>query len=320
MRRRAVLISGLGVAATGAARAEPSIRVGVLGPDEQPRFAALVEGLHQGLLARGYAPGRIELLEARVARGDSAGAEAAARALRQQGVAAIFVIGSQLAMVARAAAPDVPIVFITPGDPVASGLVASLARPGGLLTGVTFEFPELSGKRLELIRDVVGSGRVVVVVADPRDASPRQALAVVRQAAPALGMTLDERPIGADADLPAALAALPGAAALLVIPGGSPTAHHARLIGAARAAKVLTVFPARSEATADAVLTYGTRDADVARDASRLIDRIAKGARPADLPVERPTRLALVVNLRAARAIDRVLPPSVLARADEVIE
>jgi putative ABC transport system substrate-binding protein len=322
MRRRALLAIFVGApaAASFAAQAEPMVRVGVLGPDEQPRFADLVTGLRAGLALHGLPAARLELVVRPVARGEVTAAESAARQLRQAHVTAIFAIGSEIARIAQRVAPEVPVVFITPGDPVRAGLVPSLARPGGSVTGVTFEFPELSAKRLELAREIVGSHLPIVVVVDPLDSSPQQALAAVRQAGQAFGMRLLEKPMRHAADLGEVVAALPGAAALLVIPGGAPSAYHAELMTAAHMAGVVTVFPARTARTRDAVVTYGARDVDVARDAARLIGRIASGARPGEVPVERPSRFELGINLATARTLGATIPPAVLARADEVIE
>jgi putative tryptophan/tyrosine transport system substrate-binding protein len=295
-------------------------RIGVLGPAEQPRLASLVAGLREGLRLSGYGEAGIRILEAPVPRGDPVAAEAAARQLRQQGAAVILAIGSEMARPARKAAPDAPIVFISPGDPVASGLVESFARPGGNMTGMTFEFPELSGKRLELIRDVAGPGARVAVVFDPKDASSRQGLDSARRAATALGMTLLEAALSAPEDTDAATAKLAGAQALLVIPGGAAAAQHVALLRAAHDGRVMTMFPARNENTREAVLAYGARDVDIARDAARLIDRILKGTDAGTLPVERPTRFQFSVNLKTARALGVNLPPAILAFADEVIE
>jgi putative ABC transport system substrate-binding protein len=169
-----------------------SWRVGVLGPAES-RFDEVADGLKAGLRDHGYVEGSIELLEGRVQRGDQAGARAAAERLIRQHARVLFVIGSELARLARQVSAELPIVFLTPGDPVAAGVVSSLAHPSGNTTGMTFEYPELTGKRLELLKEMVPSIRRVLVLVDPRDASPRQGLAAARDAATRLGLTLVER-------------------------------------------------------------------------------------------------------------------------------
>lgn len=149
------------------------VRMGVLGPAEEPRFSEIVAGLQQGMRAQGSEAQALEILEARVMRGDRTGARAAVKELIQQRAAVLFVIGSELARLARELSSELPIVFIKPGDPVAAGVVSSLAHPGGHMTAITFEYPELSGKRLELLKAMVPHLRRVLVLYDPRDASPR---------------------------------------------------------------------------------------------------------------------------------------------------
>lgn len=299
---------------------DKSFRVGIVGPAEQPRFSDLVAGLREGLFGRGYAPARLTLVEAAVVRGDPTGVEAAVRRLQGENVAVVFAIGTEVARVVRRAAATLPMVFITPGDPAAIGLITSYARPGAGMTGVTFEYPELSGKRMELARDLLGGPGRVLVVVDPRDASPRQGLDMLRNVAKELAITVTEQALTSEADMKAAVSALAMHQVLLVVPGGSPSAHYAVLIQAAHAARVMTVFPGRTQSTADALLTYGAKDIDVARDAARLIAQVLEGADAGDIPVERPTKMDLIVNLRTAKALGATVPPSLLLRADEVIE
>jgi putative ABC transport system substrate-binding protein len=296
------------------------VRVGVLGP-AAPRFAELAGGLRLGLHDQGHSEEAVRILEGRVQRGDRAGARAAVEALLREGAQVVFVIGSELARVAREAAPELPVVFITPGDPVAAGLVASLANPGSHITGMTFEYPELSGKRLELLRELAPRIRRVLVLYDPRDASPRQGVAAARDAASKLGMALVERETRSRDELRRELEASLGAVdALLGVPGGLVSDHFEEVIRAANARRVPTMFHARTKATAEALATYGTSDVDIARQAARLVDRILKGTKAADLPVERPMKLELVLNLKTAKALGLALPGSVLFRADRVIQ
>jgi putative ABC transport system substrate-binding protein len=231
-----------------------------------------------------------------------------------------IVIGSTLATVARQAAPDVPIVFVTPGDPVAAGLVVSLARPGRNMTAITFEYPELSGKRLELLRELAPAVTRVLALYDPRDASPRQGLEAARSAASRLRLTLTERPVRATDDVIRALEGLNEVDALLGIPGGMTTSHYEAMIKAAHAKKRPTVFHARTDSTYAALMTYGASDADVARQAARLLTKILEGADAGQLPVERPTKIALTLNVKTATALGVAIPPSLLLRADQVID
>ena len=294
-------------------------RVGLLGPDEEPRFSEIGRGLRQGLREQGHGDHAIEILERRVRRGDSAGAEAAVRELAAQRALVILAVGSTLAEIARRAASAMPVVFVTPGDPVAAGLLASLARPGRNMTAVTFEYPELSGKRLELLTEVLPQARRVLVLYDPRDVSPRQSVAAAREAAARLRIALVEREVRTDVDVARAMTELDEVDGLLAVPGGVTSSHYAAMIRAANVKLRPTVFPAGSGSTREALMTYGAGDADAAREAARLVDKVLRGANAGELPVERPTRITLVVNLKTSKALGLTIPPSVLARADEVI-
>ena len=322
MMRLAVALFALAfLAAPLAAEAQSrQARIGLLGPSEEPRFSEIAAGLTRGLHEQGYDQATVRILHSRVGRGDMVGARAAVERLAQERVDVLFVIGSLLAKLARDVAPALSIVFITPGDPVAGGLVASLARPGRNMTGLTFEYPELSGKRLELAKELVPTVRRVLVLYDPRDASPRQGLAAAREAAPRLGLSLAEREVRTPEEIARGLEGLAEADALLEIPGGVPSGHVGAMIRAAHVRRIPTIFHARTENTKDALLTYGTSDADTAREAARLTAKILRGANAGDLPVERPTKITLVINLKTAKALGLTIPQSLLLRADEVIQ
>jgi putative tryptophan/tyrosine transport system substrate-binding protein len=295
-------------------------RVGLLAPAEEPRFSQMAEGLKHGLRERGYRDPAIQIVEGRVQRGDQAGVRAAVQRLTEQRVSLLFVVGSALVRPARDSAPQLPIVFVTPGDPVAAGLVASLARPGGNMTAMTFEYPELSGKRLELLRELAPRVRRVLALYDPRDASPRQGAAAARSAAAALGITLVAREVRSAAEIDRALKGLDEVDALLGIPGGVTSSHQEAMIAAANAKRLPSIFYARTESTRDALLTYGAGDTDVAREAARAVDKILKGADAGDIPVERPTKLRLIINSKVAKTMGLAIPPVLLVRADQILE
>jgi putative ABC transport system substrate-binding protein len=298
----------------------PAPRVGVLGPDEQPRFAQIVSGLKHGLREQGYAEGTVDIVEARTSRGDDASARAAVGRLTEQRPSALFVIGSNLARVARDLAPALPIVFITPGDPVEAGLLSSLARPGRNMTALTFEYPELSAKRLELLRELGPRIRRVLILYDPRDASPRQGAAAARAASRELGFTLVEVQVRNAREIAEGLKRLDDADALLGIPGGITSSHYEAMIAAANSRQRPAILFTHSPGTRDALLSYGASDVEVARQAARALVKIFKGANAGDLAVERPAKLALVVNLKTAKALGITVPPALLVRADEVIQ
>lgn len=295
-------------------------RVGLLGPDEQPRYAEIAEGLRQGLREQGYAEGRVEIVESRVSRDNDAKARAAVANLADQRLAVLFVIGSSLAKLARDRHASLPIVFITPGDPVAAGLVASLARPGRNMTALTFEYPELSAKRLELLRDLAPGLRRVLVLYDPRDASPRQGAEAARAAAGALGLRLIEVEVRNRQDISEGLKKLDEVDALLGIPGGITSGHYETMIAAANVKRRPTILFTHSPSTRDALLSYGASDTEVARQAARAVVKVMQGANAGELAVERPSKLTLVANTRTAKALGIVIPPSVMLRADRIIE
>lgn len=317
----AVLLAGVlaGLSSPPVLSQSAATRVGLLGPDEQPRFSEIAEGLKQGLREQGYAEGTIEIVQVLAPRGDTAQAKGIVDKLAPR-VAALFVIGSNLAKLARDSAPTLPIVFITPGDPVEAGLVASLARPGRNMTALTFEYPELSAKRLELLRDLAPGIRRVLVLYDPRDSSPRQGAAAARAAAGALGFALIEVPVRNAQEIADGLKKLDEADALLGIPGGITSTHYAAMIKAANAKRRPTILYTHSQSTRDALLSYGASDVEVARQAARAVVKILKGANAGDLAVERPAKLTLVVNLRTAKALGMTVPPALLLRADRVLE
>ncbi len=294
-------------------------RIGVLGAPEEPRFSEVVAGLTRGLRELGYTEKTIEIIEGRVPRGDNASERAVVEKMVQQRIQVLFANGSRFVSQARQVSADLPIIFITPGDPVVSGLVGSLAHPGGNTTGMTFEYPELSGKRLELLKEMAPRVRRVLAIYDPRDDSPKQSIAVARDIAPKLGLTLIERESRSREDDMQALKALTNADALLAIPGGQPSADNREIIQAANAKRLPTIFHARTRSTMEALASYGANDAEIARQSARLVDKILKGTKASEIPVERPTKLEFVISLKAAKQIGLTVPPNLLARADRVI-
>jgi len=188
------------------------------------------------------------------------------------------------------------------------------------MTAMTFEYPELSGKRLELIHEIAPQARRILVLYDPGDASPRQGLATARAAAARLGLTLIEREVRTEADVGQALAALDSSDALLGIPGGITSDFHRQMIDAANAKRRPTIFHTRAASTRAALATYGASDATVAQQSARLLDKIIRGADAGELPVERPTKITFVINLNTARVLGLTIPPAVLLRVDQAID
>jgi putative tryptophan/tyrosine transport system substrate-binding protein len=320
-RIKSVLATFLVVLSVSSALGQVSdARIGVLGAPEEPRFSELVAGLKHGLRELGYSEQAIEIVEGRVSRDDRANERAVIERMVQQRIRLLFAIGSRLVTLIRQVSADLPIVFITPGDPVTSGLVMSLARPGGNTTGMTFEYPELSGKRLELLKELAPRVRRVLVMYDPRDDSPKQGMKAARDSAPKLGITLVQRETRTSQEVTQALKALSDVHAFLAIPGGQPTAHYKEIIQAAIAKRLPTIFHARTGSTEEALASYGANDPDIARQAARVVDKILKGGKAGEIPVERPTKLLFIINLKTAKQIGLIVPPNVLARADKVMK
>jgi putative tryptophan/tyrosine transport system substrate-binding protein len=299
---------------------ERSDRIGILGPPEEPRFSEVRDGLQQGLRDQGYIEQAIEILETRVTRGDQEQVRAAVEGFFQQRIKVLVVIGSELAKLVREVSSEIPIVYITPGDPVAQGLAASLARPGGHTTAMTFEYPELAGKRLELLQEMLPQIRRVLILYDPRDGSSRQGAAAAREAAPKLRLTLVERETHSRDDIARGLEALAEVDAFLVILGGLPTSHYAEIIRAANAKRVPTMFHTRTGSTMEALVSYGASDAEIARQLARHVAKILTGVKARDLPIERPMKLELVINLKIAKHIGVAIPSEVLMQANKVLQ
>ena len=301
------------------AQSGKALQIAIIGAPEEPRFTEVVGGLKKGLAELGYTPPSLVVHETKIARTEEQAAKSIAESLLQKGTRVFFLIGSRLLDPVRKASANVPVVFITPGDPVAAGLVASLARPGGNATAMTFEYPELSGKRLELLKESAPQVRRVLAVYDARDPSPRQGIEAARLAAPNLGLSLVEREARSQDELRRGIEAMAATDAYLSVPGGFPTGFYGEITRAANAKRLPAIFHARMGSTVDALASYGANDAHIAHDAARLVDKIAKGANAGELPVERPTKLELVINLKTAKQIGLTIPPNVLARADRII-
>jgi putative ABC transport system substrate-binding protein len=295
-------------------------RIAVIGAPEEPRFSEVVEALKNGLGELGYAKPSLVVEEVKIARSEEKGAKSIVDGLlRRQQAEVLFLIGSRLLKPVRDASAEVPVVFLTPGDPVAAGLVQSLARPGGNTTAMTFEFPELSGKRLELIKEIAPKVRRVLAIYDPRDPSPRQGIMAARQAAPSLGLMLIEREARGREELQRGLHVMAEADAYLSIPGGFATGFYDEIIRLTNAKRIPAIFHARMGSTADALASYGASDAQIADEAARLVDKILKGTKPAEIPVEVSARFEFVINLKVAKALGLTITPEVLYRADRLV-
>jgi putative ABC transport system substrate-binding protein len=285
----------------------------------------LPEAFLQGLRDLGYVEGRNVVIEYRDAEGKPERLPALAAELVALKVDVIVAGSTVQALVAKQATRTLPIVFATVADPVTSGLVTSLARPGGNVTGLSNLLPELVGKTLELLTQAVPGVNRVTVLWQPGGWGKRTEKDMLKAAevsARALGVRLQfvEAPGPADFDRAFSDMTRARAGALTVLGSSMFLAERRRLVDLAAKNRLPTVFPFREGVDAGGLMSYGTNLADLYRRAATYVDKILKGAKPGDLPVEQPTKFELVINLKTAKALGLTIPPSVLGRADEVIQ
>jgi putative tryptophan/tyrosine transport system substrate-binding protein len=285
-------------------------------------IAPLVAAFRQGLSETGYVEGQNLAIEYRWAEGQNDRLPALVDDLVHRGVDVIAIGGgSATALAAKNATSTIPIVFIG-GDPVALGLVASLARPGGNLTGVSLMNVELMPKRLELLSELVPQARVISLLVNPSSANAERMIRDVQEAARAKGVQLSILKVGTESEIDAAFATLVQlqAGALVVSPDPFFLTRREQLLALAAGHAVPAIYFLREFAAAGGLISYGTSLTAAYHQVGIYAGRILKGAKPADLPVQQPTIFELVINLKTAQALGLTVPPSILARADEVIE
>lgn len=327
MRRRdfVITLGGVAVAWPIAAHGQQPRKIPRLcfltfdpGSLQSTRFAAFFEGLRD----LGYVQGQSILIDYLTADGQAERYSALAAECLRLGADVIVTSTTPATLVAKSATRTIPIVMVGLGDPVGTGLVDSLARPGGNVTGPSLMFPALAVKRLELLREVVPQiSRVLVLthLSDPVAASSVKAL---EEAARALGMKLLIQDIRTPGDLPAAFEAGVKERAEGVINTGESifAVNRARLAELAVRHKLPGVYHLRVIAEAGGLMSYQPVTALQHRRAATYVDRVLRGAKPADLPIEQPTQFELIVNLKSAKALGLTVPATLLARADEIIE
>jgi putative tryptophan/tyrosine transport system substrate-binding protein len=324
LRREVISLIGGAVAAWPlAARAQLKPVIGFLGSTSAGTFAPFVAAFHQGLSETGYVEGQSLKIEYRWADGRFEQLAALAADLVGRKVDLIVTAGGNVAaLAAKRATSTIPIVFASGGDPVEAGLVPSLARPGGNVTGVTFFAIELMPKRLELLSDLVPQARAIALLVNPSSPNAGRIIGDVEKAARAKGLELHILKASKESEIDAAFAALvqlhPGA--LLIGADGFFTSRRDQLVALASRNAVPAIYDWRQYVATGGLISYGASIADAYRQAGIYTGRILKGAKPADLPVQQPTRFELVINLKTAQALGLTVPPSILDRADEVIE
>jgi putative ABC transport system substrate-binding protein len=278
------------------------------------------EAFRQGLRDLGYVEGRNVVIEYRGDEGKLERLPAYMTELVALKVDVIVVAGTLQALAAKQATTTLPIVFTSVGDPVASGLVTSLGRPGGNATGLSTLAPELVGKCLEQLKQAVPGVSRVSVLRDER--TGQILLKEAEVAARALGVQLQVVEARGPAEFDRAFSDMTRAraGALAVLPTPMFFSERRRLVDLAAKNRLPTVFPYREFVDAGGLMAYGPNLADLSRRAATYVDKILKGANPGDLPVEQPTKFELVINLKTAKALGLTIPPSLLQRADEVIQ
>jgi putative ABC transport system substrate-binding protein len=298
------------------------VRIGRLSPLSAETDSPNLEAFRKGLRELGWVEGRGFTIESRFAGGKSERLAELAAELVQRRVDLILTGSTPGALAARKATTTIPIVMVTTGDPVAGGLVASLARPGGNVTGVTALGQALNTKRLELIKESVPGVTRVAVLTNPASAYTPPFLREKAAAARALGLQLPVLEARDPGQFEKAFAGLATerAGALMVQSDAMFITHRGRIVELAARSRVPAVYGEREFVNAGGLMFYGASLADMYRDAAAYADKILKGAKPADLPVEQPTKPELVINLKAAKALGLTIPPSVLGRADHLVE
>jgi len=281
-----------------------------------------VEAFRQGLREFGYVEGQNIAIEWRWAHGDTTRLPNLVKDLVQLKVDLIVANSVAPIQAAQRATNTIPIVMVYPADPVAMGFVASLARPGGNITGLTVMFPKLPGKRLQLLKEAVPNISRVAVLSDPGQPGSRERVKEAEVAAPALGLRLQIVEARSPGEFDSAFAAMTRANADAIFYQGSTTyfAHRARIAEHAMRHRLPSMCTLREYVEAGCLMGYFATFTDLFRRAAYFVDKILKGVRPADLPIEQPTKFELVVNLKTAKALSLTLPPSLLLRADQVIE
>ena len=306
--------------AAGAQQAGKVPRIGVMaaGAASSPD---LTDALRRGLSELGWVEGRNILIEWRYAEGRPERYPALIAELVRLKVDLIVAGGGTPgARAARDATSTIPIVMPVVGDPVASGLVSSLARPGGNVTGLSMQNTEISAKRAELLREILPKVERVAVLSDPAARTPD--LGATQAAARSLGLRLQVLSVGRPEEFLGAFEAArnAGAEALIVLASPVFNTYRRRLVDLAAQNRLIAVYEHQEFPYSGGLMSYGPNLEDMNRRAAKYIDKILKGAKPADLPVEQPTVFELVINMKTAKMLGLAIPPAVLARADQLIE
>jgi putative ABC transport system substrate-binding protein len=320
------LASGL-LAAPLAAEAQPAEkvpRVGYLSPGSpsDPGRQRRLEAFRQGLRELGYVQGQNIAIESRWAEGKYDRYPALAADLVRLKVHVIVAVGGAATQAVQQATRTIPIVMSVVIDPLGSGLVSSLPRPGGNVTGLSMMAPDLVGKQLQVLKEVVPEVSRVALLWNPENPGSASQLREAEGAARTFGMRLQPLEARAPQEIDSAFAAMTKerAGALVVLADAILLNQRRQIAELAAKRRLPAVYPLREHAEVGGLMVYGANPLDLERRAATYVDRILKGTKPGDLPVEQPTKFELVINLKTAKALGLTIPPSLLLRADEVIE
>ena len=300
----------------------PRIGFLVSGSPSSTREVGQVEAFRQGLRELGYVEGQNIAIEYRYAEGAEERLLNLAAELVQLKVDVIFTSGTIATQAAKNATKTIPIVLTSVSDPVATGLVASLAHPGGNVTGLSSLSSNLGGKQLELLKEAFPKLSRVAILWDPTNVSNAMGLGETKGAAGALGITLQLRGVHGPNDFEPAFSAInrEHTSAVIVVRSPITFAYQTRIVDFAAKSKLPAMYPDRAFVDTGGLMSYGPNFVDMSRRAAVYVDKILKGAKPAELPVEQPTKFEFIINLKTAKQLNLTIPPNVLARADKVIK
>src|SRR5438874_6798843 len=327
MRRRELIFLLGGAAVTqpvpSGAQQKAMPVIGILSSASLGRFAPFVAVFRQGLSETGYVEGQNLTIEYRWAEGSYDRLPALAADLVSRKVDLIAASGGVASpLAAKTATSTIPIVFASGDDPVRNGLVLSLARPGGNLTGVSFLVVELNPKRFELLCELVPQARVIALLVNPNNATAERIMRDVQEAAQAKGVQLHTLKAGTESEIDVAFASLVQLQAGALLVGGDPFFNNRReqIVRSASRLVLPAIYFAREFAEAGGLISYGPSFTSVFRQFGTYAGKILKGVKPGDLPVQQPTKFELVINLKTAKVLGVTVPQSFLSRADELIE
>jgi ABC-type uncharacterized transport system substrate-binding protein len=318
-----ILTVGVAIAPLTAAQ-QPQVRarIAILSSSSTEREQNYLPTFQQSLRDLGYVEGKNLLIDRRYAAGKFDTLPGLAADLLRLNPDVLVVTGTPAANAARAATHIIPIVTVTAADPVATGLVTSLARPGGNVTGLTDLAPGVVAKRLELLKEVLPSATRVAVLLNPDNSSNMPQLRLTQEAASVLGVSILPVETRRSADIDRAFATVHAnqANALLLIADGLLGSDRRRIIEFTAKGRLPAIYWRREFVEDGGLISYGASVVDLYRRAAAYVDKILKGAKPSDLPVEQPTKFELVINLKTAKALGLTIPQSILVRADELIQ